>query len=222
MKKKNAFTLAEVLITLGIIGIVAAMTLPALIANYKRQEYSTRIKKFYSTLSQAIIRSEVDNGAAIYWTKANQLKDDEGKCDYGANADWNKAFIEKYILPYLKYVSAGIKKWDSNNNYETIVLTDGSEFMLHNGDCIDIIYDMNGLGKSPDKDGYDRFRFLMCFNDTKRNSFWGNKSKFFGAYGRCVNRDNALTNCKNNPITCSVLLECDGWEFKEDYPHKLW
>lgn len=217
MKKKNAFTLAEVLITLGIIGIVAAMTLPTLIANYKRQEYSTQIKKFYSTFSQAITRSEVDNGAAVYWTKAAQLKDDEGQVDYGANAELNKVFMEKYILPYLKYLSAGIK-----SNYETVVLTDGSEFIVHNGGCMDIIYDINGLGKSPDKDGYDKFRFLMCFDDNSRNAFWGNKSKFFGAYGRCVNRDTALTNCKNEPIRCSVLLECDGWKFKEDYPHKLW
>ena len=37
-KKKTAFTLAEVLITLGIIGIVAAMTLPTLIASYNKQE----------------------------------------------------------------------------------------------------------------------------------------------------------------------------------------
>ncbi len=34
---KNGFTLAEVLITLGIIGIVAAMTMPALIANYQKK-----------------------------------------------------------------------------------------------------------------------------------------------------------------------------------------
>ncbi len=44
--KKKGFTLAEILITLGIIGIVAAMTIPTLISNYKKKEYSTKIKKF--------------------------------------------------------------------------------------------------------------------------------------------------------------------------------
>ena len=42
MKKFFAFTLAEVLITLGIIGIVAALTMPSLIANYKKMAYASQ------------------------------------------------------------------------------------------------------------------------------------------------------------------------------------
>ena len=49
---KKAFTLAEVLITLGVIGIVAALTMPALIVNYQKKVLETRIKKFYSVLNQ--------------------------------------------------------------------------------------------------------------------------------------------------------------------------
>lgn len=60
--KHKAFTMAEVLITLGIIGIVAAMTLPALVAKYQKNVTSNRLKKIYSTLSQALNRSQVDNG----------------------------------------------------------------------------------------------------------------------------------------------------------------
>lgn len=41
----KAFTLAEVLITLGIIGIVAALTLPALIQNNRNKELQTGLKK---------------------------------------------------------------------------------------------------------------------------------------------------------------------------------
>lgn len=43
--KIRAFTLAEVLITLGVIGVVAAMTLPTLIQNYQEQEYVNKLKK---------------------------------------------------------------------------------------------------------------------------------------------------------------------------------
>lgn len=49
----NGFTLAEVLITLGIIGVVAAMTMPSLIANYNGKKYRTAFKKTVSVLSQA-------------------------------------------------------------------------------------------------------------------------------------------------------------------------
>lgn len=51
---QKAFTLAEVLITLGIIGVVAAMTLPTVINNTKNKELETAFKKTYSQLGQAI------------------------------------------------------------------------------------------------------------------------------------------------------------------------
>lgn len=50
---KYGFTLAEVLITLGIIGVVAAMTMPSLIASHKEKETVSKLKKVYSTLSNA-------------------------------------------------------------------------------------------------------------------------------------------------------------------------
>ena len=53
MMNRNGFTLAEVLITLGIIGIVAALTIPTLIANTKSQQFRSQFKKTLSTLNQA-------------------------------------------------------------------------------------------------------------------------------------------------------------------------
>jgi len=58
----NGFTLAEVLITLGIIGIVAAMTIPTLINQTKHAEYVTALKKASSVLSQAHEQIVADNG----------------------------------------------------------------------------------------------------------------------------------------------------------------
>lgn len=57
MSKKLGFTLAEVLITLGIIGVVAAMTIPTLLSNTNDQEYKTGFKKAMSTLNQAVTMS---------------------------------------------------------------------------------------------------------------------------------------------------------------------
>ena len=60
--RKAAFTMAEVLITLGIIGIVAAMTLPSLIGRWKDKEYEVRAKRTFSLINQAIERYEAESG----------------------------------------------------------------------------------------------------------------------------------------------------------------
>lgn len=62
MMKKNGFTLAEVLITLAIIGVVATMTLPALIANTGEQQAKTGLKKAINTLAEAAQMSEAVAG----------------------------------------------------------------------------------------------------------------------------------------------------------------
>ena len=61
--KSAAFTLAEVLVTLGIIGVVSAMTVPTLMQNYQRQSYVTQLHKVYNELSQALLRYQTDKNA---------------------------------------------------------------------------------------------------------------------------------------------------------------
>ena len=58
MTKRFGFTLAEVLITLGIIGVVAAMTIPTLIANTNGAKFRSQFKKTISTLNQAGLMSQ--------------------------------------------------------------------------------------------------------------------------------------------------------------------
>ena len=90
-KRKSAFTLAEVLITLGVIGIVAALTLPTLIANYKKQVIISKLNKVYSTISQAYIFAKSDNGELQDWKLENYTESDKDDED-----------ILYYLLPYLK------------------------------------------------------------------------------------------------------------------------
>lgn len=85
--KNRAFTLAEVLITLGIIGIVVALTLPSLISRYKKKYVVNNLKTAYSILNQAILESSAENGDYHYWDFTNTVK-----------------FAETYIVPYLKTV----------------------------------------------------------------------------------------------------------------------
>lgn len=81
MKNFNAFTLAEVLITLGIIGVVAAITIPTLIQQHRKQVIETRLKKFYSSVNQAVKLAEVDFGDKKLWYAdlAGAQKDEDRK-----------------------------------------------------------------------------------------------------------------------------------------------
>ena len=63
--KLQAFTLSEVLITLGIIGVVAAMTLPALVSKYRTFVLQQQFRKFYSILQTAVQKVQFDMGENV-------------------------------------------------------------------------------------------------------------------------------------------------------------
>jgi prepilin-type N-terminal cleavage/methylation domain-containing protein len=78
MKKSNikiknfvAFTLAEVLITLAIIGVVAALTVPTVIRNYQERQTVAALKKAYAHLSQAFNMATIEKGAISTWSLEN-------------------------------------------------------------------------------------------------------------------------------------------------------
>ncbi len=101
MKKFNAFTLAEVLITLGIIGVVAAMTMPTLMNSTNGAQYKTAYKKALSVLSQAVVLNVAlddydlsqatstatgTNDASLYslfYNRMNVVKTDDGSSNVG-------------------------------------------------------------------------------------------------------------------------------------------
>ena len=74
---KQGFTLAEVLITIGIIGVVAAMTLPSVILNYQEKATMTKVKKAYSIINQAYQKASFDNSGTI-----NTWNCSSGNCIY--------------------------------------------------------------------------------------------------------------------------------------------
>ena len=65
---QQAFTLAEVLITLGIIGIVAAMTIPNLMTKYYEKRTVNQLKEIQSIIAQSVRMSEEEFGDASSWT----------------------------------------------------------------------------------------------------------------------------------------------------------
>ena len=64
----RAFTLAEVLITLGIIGVVAALTIPTLISKYQEKQTIVKLKKVYSILQNAYTAAEAEYDKPRYWS----------------------------------------------------------------------------------------------------------------------------------------------------------
>ncbi len=225
--RKAAFTLAEVLITLGIIGVVAAMTLPTLIQNYKRKEATTRLKKGYSVLSQAITQSIVANGEIQYWEKTGEQFSEDGSSDYVANGELSYNFFMKYLAPYMKYIkidkAVELEDPDAVHEYELkVTLADGSILYVHNGACIDVNIDINGEN-NPNKSGYDIFNFLICTSASKKNMYCSDSKNWFCTYSTAgyKTRDQFVVACKTDKRFCSRLLQIDNWEFKNDYPHKL-
>ena len=226
----NGFTLAEVLITLGIIGIVAAMTMPALIANSKKTEYSSKLKKFYSVMNQAILMSEQDNGEAGEWLKEGGIEgdstDEDNNPDFGKNSDVILKFVNQYLKPYLKIIQIEKSNRTVNDGKDALgeaymVFADGSYVYLHNGNCIDFNYDVNGP-KPPNEYGRDIYKFLLCSNEKCNVQTWNtNCGKFTANTDKGLTREEALTGCKNKPMYCTKLLQIDNFEFKKDYPHRL-
>lgn len=101
-KEKSGFTLAEVLVTLGIIGVVAAITLPQLITNYKEKQRVTQLQKAYSVLQQAFTMAVKDYGTPNYWDLAIT---NTGQTDENGNQILDESGTEKamnILKQYLK------------------------------------------------------------------------------------------------------------------------
>lgn len=170
----SGFTLAEVLITLGIIGIVAAMTLPALVNITQGKELETRLKKSYSVLQNAFNQMSYDEGQTINNTnygagkfmpvfkKYFKIAKDCGtvNCEKPGTSESGMA---NYSENYKTY---------NNKNMQNAYLDDGqaliSDGMLilieNNNRGIFLSVDVNGINKKPNRWGHDLFTFQVTDN----------------------------------------------------------
>src|SRR5574344_2438880 len=134
--KRTAFTLAEVLIVLGIIGIVASMTIPTLMNKVAKQEYLTALKKFYSTQMDGWSRLLADEGVQqLEDTSVWQGMTSSGCAPSGANdADCKPFFdgLKKYfrfkVITVPSYQTYKLKgtKWYYYTGRKVLAFADGS------------------------------------------------------------------------------------------------
>ena len=166
---KKAFTLAEVLITLGIIGVVAAMTLPSLINNIQSKQLEAGLKKQYSIISQVFDYMYVNDmctttdcltGTDIYNNFGKFVKNIK-KCNIN-NPDTRICFEKSRDHNYWDYS----KSW----NYIVTDVIDDGQFVLPDGALISfnvytgtvvVATDVNGKLKRPNALGHDVFLFQV-------------------------------------------------------------
>lgn len=175
---RKAFTLAETLITLAIIGIVAAMTLPTLIQNYKEKAMHSKLWHAYSLFSQAYLRAVTENGEVEYW----DIGDGSDAAGDKKLYDYLKQYLlegedcgEEYGCFYdgdYKTMSGGVYGYSPRNHtrYARGVLNNGTSFAVAStgtgctdtatvqGRCGILYVDLNGYS-NPNQAGVDYFAF---------------------------------------------------------------
>lgn len=222
-QRYTAFTLAEVMITLGIIGIVANLTIPILMQNIKEAQTVSSLKKVYSTISSAFTLAVQEDGTPENWDLVG------GWTTQGAINLINK------LVPYLKvtkkcigtaesdykgcmaasYKYLGGNTWgdfDGDSTLQKIVLSDGSVIAVSIDDancnstinqiasiCGTIFVDINGT-KKPNQGGVDLFPFwitktrLVPIGTQADNNYFASTCK------------NKLTNATTSGYGCTAWV----------------
>ena len=167
----SAFTLAEVLVTLGIIGVVAAMTMPTLIGNTKPKELEAQFKKAHSMLSQAVVTVADEKGVGLRKTFATY----NGKSYANASEIANAMYEQMKVAGTCTYTSK-VKNYNksSENPYVDLGVVRPSKLLANgmcmqvnvNGNMINLTIDINGPKKRPNALGQDIFYFYIDDNDT--------------------------------------------------------
>jgi len=232
-RRVEAFTLAEVLITLAIIGVVAAITIPSIVANHQKRALETQFAKAYRTLSQAVNLAVAEHGGIETWDWKETW-----------TAEEKDEFVKKYLLPYLnytkfcsaskpntgcfpvfdyKYLNGVVWANYAVDAHPKALLADGTSvhFATWNdnpGSAMTIGVDINGH-KKPNIVGRDVF----CFGLYKQTGeFLPAGINASGTYNATTNsfakmtREEALNSCKNAASSnCTAVMVMDG--FKMNY-----
>ncbi len=229
--RKIAFTLAEVLITLAVIGVVAALTIPPLVQSYKKSVVETRLKKFYSVMNQAIALSEIDNGDRKLWYKdlKSAQTDDDG--NYIEGSSESEKWFKKYLAPYLNIAEMKVSDTDG---YLYVYFADGSAFRIPNTTRnVDFFVTGDKCIKKPVR-GVCMFFFNyypIAKNTTIADEFaystqnlepwvwkWDGTKELL--YKSC---SGSLSKTESNYYKnfCSRLIMLNNWKIPDDYPLKF-
>lgn len=228
---QKAFTLAEILITLGIISVIAALTISNVIQDYQKKQTVVQLRKVYNDINNAVKLSEVDNGPMSQWDYV-QIECHSYECI--------APFLEKYYLPYFK--DAQLLKKSELPNYSRnleVWLSYSGFIRLNNGVLLNffsnvpggyiwLFADINGEkgpnivgrdifvfdaykhGESLQVDGAQVYRIKFWFNYISNKDVLTAPSSDYSC-----RKDN---NNRYANFTCGRLIELNNWEIPKDYP----
>ncbi len=184
---KKAFTLAEVLIVIGVIGIVAAMTIPSLINYYKVKELEVRFKKADALITQAFLKTANEYGydSISSFNIPGRTVTDENYAELkrqveGLNEIWLKQFTSVDPLDYSRYKDKKCKHLSGEGTrFCFFDSAYGTPYVLPNGMLISALtanyggtnhpgiirmfFDTNGPEHGPNRWGYDLFLYSSNF-----------------------------------------------------------
>ncbi len=238
MDKKRGFTLSEVLITLGVIGVVAAITIPMLMSHYNKYLVETRLKAVYSTILQGIKMAQYNETALL------DSKGDDGDVN-GFSYRRSKEVFEAMFLPVFSgctlypknsrkfyfYSADGTTSFDSNfpftlfvglNNGTVLGFTRGGNY---DGLSFDVILNPR---KKKLLAGRDYFSFMFR-NDGLDN--YAYLQIFKHKYDNPVGREKILEYCKSNnrfpadatspSYFCGHAIVQNNFKIPANYPIKF-
>ena len=215
MEVRKAFTLAEVLITMTIIGVIAALTIPTLIKKYDEAATVSKVKKMYTTIANAVRVWQVENGCDTdvgdclkqYQSMdcTNGFQGIEKKLDIVAHRYKNESVNNITWLPDTGYglngeeatrSEQGVTKKGGNTCH--YLFKNGVTMMVHFDNYLDsyfIFIDTNGKQK-PNRVGIDIFPIGIGSHNNKIktvNPYFVEDSSSYGQ-GLCYYRNNSVCN----------------------------
>lgn len=241
---RKGFTLAEILIALGVIGIVMVLTIPQIIANHKKKVTVARLKQAYAIVKQAYTLAEAEYGSIDNWEEFNVARSTH------TDSATTETAVKKYLAPYVNAI-----RCDSSGSYRTkpikqlnsnyyASLVEPMRVMLKNGMFIEVntIYndsdnfvwmqlfiDLDGE-KGPHELGKDVFVMAYYRHLNNRVNIYLRKSNngaYFIGEGNTVEHiktmnmygcQNGIANRPHNGASCGAWIMQNSWEFPDNYP----
>lgn len=167
LKRKCAFTLAEVLVTLGIIGVVSALTIPTLMQNHQRKTYVTQLHKLYTELSQALIQYQTDRNAVnlreagLSYSNMSELFNKYFKVIQDCGSDQAPCFADSY-----RNITGAVCDFECRE--DCVVLASGASIGRGGNSggntIIHFVVDING-SQGPNIFGRDAFSLFLYTNN---------------------------------------------------------